>query len=84
MCLIRKLATSRVMISFFNDVDVTSDDPRVPAAQYFGTKGFFASYDAKLDAPLTESREGGVGERLRGPPKRRAGADAAREGRSRG
>jgi hypothetical protein len=53
--LIRKLANSRVMISFFNDVDVTSDDPRVPAAQYFGTKGFFASYDAKLDAPLTEA-----------------------------
>jgi hypothetical protein len=53
--LIRKLANSRVMISFFNDVDVTSDDPRVPAAQYFGTKGFFASYDAKLDEPLTEA-----------------------------
>jgi hypothetical protein len=53
--LIRKLATSRVMISFFNDVDVTANDPRVPAAQYFGTKGFFASYDAKLDAPLTEA-----------------------------
>jgi hypothetical protein len=53
--LIRKLATSRVMISFFNDVDVTADDPRIPAAQYFGTKGFFASYDAKLDAPLAEA-----------------------------
>ena len=53
--LIRKLATSRVMISFFNDLDVTADDPRIPAAQYFGTKGFFASYDAKLDAPLTEA-----------------------------
>ena len=53
--LIRKLATSRVMISFFNDVDVTSDDPQVAAAQYFGTKGFFAGYDAKLDAPLTEA-----------------------------
>ena len=53
--LIRKLAASRVMISFFNDLDVTSNDPRVPAAQYFGTKGFFASYDAKLDEPLTES-----------------------------
>jgi hypothetical protein len=24
----------------------------VAAAEYFGTKGFFASYDAKLDAPL--------------------------------
>ena len=53
--LLRKLAASRVMITFFNDVDVNSDDPRIPAAQYFGTKGFFASYDAKLDAPLTES-----------------------------
>jgi hypothetical protein len=53
--LIRKLASSRVMISFFNDVDVTSDAPQVAAAQYFGTKGFFASYDAKLDEPLTEA-----------------------------
>ena len=53
--LIRKLANSKVMISFFNDVDVTSDDPKVAAAQYFGTKGFFASYDAKLDQPLTET-----------------------------
>ncbi|MFN7890758.1 MAG: hypothetical protein ACK5OC_10750, partial [Pirellula sp.] len=48
-------ASSRMMITFFNDIDVTRDDPRVPAAQYFGTKGFFASYDAKLDAPLTEA-----------------------------
>ena len=53
--LIRKLASSRVMISFFNDVDVTSDAPQVAAAQYFGTKGFFASYDAKIDQPLIES-----------------------------
>ena len=27
----------------------------MPAAQYFSTKGFFANYDAKLDAPLTEA-----------------------------
>ncbi len=53
--LIRKLARSRLMISFFNDVDVTSEAPQVAAAQYFGTKGFFASYDAKLDQPLTEA-----------------------------
>ncbi len=50
----RRLAASRVMISFFNDVDVADDDPRNAAAQYFGTKGFFAGYDAKLDAPLSE------------------------------
>lgn len=51
--LMRKLAASHVMISFFNDVDVTVDDPRVVAAQYFGTKGFFDSYNARLEAPLT-------------------------------
>jgi hypothetical protein len=53
--LIRQLATSQVMVSFFNDVDVTSNDPQVAAAQFFGTKGFFATYDAKLAAPLTEA-----------------------------
>ncbi len=53
--LVRKLAASRVVVSFFNDVDVTSDDPRVPAVQYFGTKGFFAGYDAKLGEALTEA-----------------------------
>jgi hypothetical protein len=51
----RKLVTSHVMVNFFNDVDVSSDDPRVPAAQYFATKGFFADYDARLDEPLKES-----------------------------
>ena len=53
--LIRKLATSRMMITFFNDLDVASDDPRIAAAQYFGTKGFFADYNARLDEPLTEA-----------------------------
>jgi hypothetical protein len=52
--LIRKLAASRLLISFFNDVDISADDPHVSAAQYFGTKGFIASYDAKLGAPLTQ------------------------------
>ncbi len=51
--LLRKLAASHVMLSFFNDVDVASDDPRVAAAQYFGTKGFFTSYDAGLNEPLS-------------------------------
>jgi hypothetical protein len=53
--LLRNLATSHVMLNFFNDVDVTSNDPQVAAAQYFATKGFFADYDAKLDQPLTEA-----------------------------
>ena len=52
--LLKKLATSHIMLSFFNDLDVSSDDPCVAAAQYFATKGFFAGYDARLDEPLTE------------------------------
>lgn len=51
----RHLCGQSIKLSFFNDVDVAADDPRIPAAQYFGTKGFFASYDAKLDEPLTEA-----------------------------
>ncbi|MCW0220641.1 MAG: FAD-dependent oxidoreductase, partial [Prosthecobacter sp.] len=53
--LIRLLANRQVMVSFFNDVDVTSDDPQVPAAQYFGTQGFFHDYNARLDEPLKDS-----------------------------
>lgn len=53
--LIRKLAASRVVIAFFNDMDAASDDPEIPAAQYFATKGFFPSYNARLNEPLTEA-----------------------------
>ena len=50
--LLRKLVTNHLMISFFNDLDVASDDPRIPAAQYYATQGFFADYNARLDEPL--------------------------------
>jgi len=53
--LLRKLVSNHVMVSFFNDLDVASDDPRIAAAQYFSTKGFFADYNARLDEPLKES-----------------------------
>ncbi|MEQ1748277.1 MAG: FAD-dependent oxidoreductase [Prosthecobacter sp.] len=53
--LLRKLATSHVMLSFFNDVDVSSDDPRFAAAHYFGTKGFFADYNARPAEALSEN-----------------------------
>ncbi len=53
--LVRALVKNHMMVSFFNDVDVSSGDPRVAAAQYFGTKGFFASYDARIGEALTES-----------------------------
>ena len=52
--LIRTLVKNRVMVTFFNDVDVTSSKPWVPAVEYFGTQGFFPGYDARPGSPLTE------------------------------
>ncbi|MCB1225948.1 MAG: FAD-dependent oxidoreductase, partial [Verrucomicrobiales bacterium] len=52
--LVRELAARRHLISFFNEIKVDANDPRIPAAQYFATQGFFASYDARLNEPLSE------------------------------
>ncbi len=53
--LTRELARRHTLLAFFNDLDVGSDDPRVTAAQYFATRGFYADYNARLDEPLTEA-----------------------------
>lgn len=50
--LIRELCQRRSMISFFNDVDVAAKDEWIPAVQYFGTKGFFHDYNARMNEPL--------------------------------
>jgi hypothetical protein len=43
-----------VMVSFFNDFDMAlREAPWVPAIQFLGTRGFFASYDARPADPLT-------------------------------
>lgn len=52
--LVRTLVEKRQLVSFFNDVKVTAEADWVPAVQYFGTKGFFAHYDAKPEAALDE------------------------------
>jgi len=52
---VRTLVERRQLVSFFNDLKVTDPDPSIPAAQYFGTKGFFSDYNARLDQPLTEA-----------------------------
>lgn len=56
--LVRRLAERRVMISFFNDIALDAAEDWVPAIQYLGTQGFFATYDAqpgaKLTAPLAQ------------------------------
>jgi hypothetical protein len=49
----RTLVQRGVMLSFFNDFDLAAPTPAQRAAQYFGPRGFFPSYDAYLDAPLT-------------------------------
>ncbi len=48
-----KLVQARSMITFFNEFDMATDAPWVSAVQYLGTKGFFASYDARPNDPLT-------------------------------
>lgn len=53
--LMRTLVEARHMVSLFNDTDLASTDATLPAVQYFGTKGFFAGYNARPSAPLTES-----------------------------
>ena len=50
----RRLAENRVMITFFNEFDMATDAPWVPAIQFLGSKGFFSSYDAKPYEPLSE------------------------------
>lgn len=51
--LLHTLCDRRQMVSFFNDVNVASEEPWIPAVQYFGAKGFFPSYDARPGEPLT-------------------------------
>jgi hypothetical protein len=50
--LVRALCERRSMVAFFNDVDVSAKEPWIPAVQYFGTKGFFHDYTARMGEPL--------------------------------
>jgi hypothetical protein len=53
--LVRALCERRSMIAFFNDVDVSTDASWIAAVQYFGTKGFFHDYNARMGEPLKHS-----------------------------
>ena len=53
--LVRALCERGSMIAFFNDVTVSANEPGIAAVQYFGTKGFFHDYDARLGEPLKHS-----------------------------
>jgi hypothetical protein len=51
--LLRTLAAKHVMLTFFSDVDVAGGERWIPAAEYFGTKGFFPDYALRANARLT-------------------------------
>jgi hypothetical protein len=51
----RHLVAHGIMISFFNDFDMTTRADWVGPMQYLGTKGFFGSYDARPNEPLTQA-----------------------------
>jgi hypothetical protein len=53
--LVHRLCELRSMVSFFNDAEMASSAPWIPAAQYFGTKGFFADYDVRAATPLKQA-----------------------------
>jgi hypothetical protein len=43
------------VLTFFNDLKADAADDRIPAAQYFGARGFFADYNARLDDPVSDA-----------------------------
>ncbi len=51
----RHLVEHGVMISFFNDFDMSGTESWIPAMQFFGAKWFFSSYDARPQDPLDMS-----------------------------
>ena len=50
--LVRALCERRSMVTFFNDVNVSGDEKWIPAVQYFGAKGFFHDYTARMGVAL--------------------------------
>lgn len=51
--LLQRLARGRVMLAFFDDVDVGSGAAWLPGLEYLATKGFFTTYWARPGEPLT-------------------------------
>ena len=51
----RELVEHGLMISFFNDFDMSSKEVWVPAVEFLAAKGFFANYEARPADLLTEA-----------------------------
>lgn len=50
-----RLIERGVMVTFFNEFDLSSATPAQRAAEFFGARGFFPSYDANLGRSLTRA-----------------------------
>lgn len=48
----RLLVENGIMVSFFNDLDMKTKAPWVPAVQYLAARGFFNSYNSGAEDPL--------------------------------
>ena len=75
--LVRKLVEKRQLVSFFNDLKVDANDPRIPAAEYLATQGFFSDYNARLDEPLKTATAAVWAQHFDDPQKRAAAVAAA-------
>ena len=53
--LVRALCERHSMVAFFNDVDVSANQPWIAAVEYFGAKGFFHDYNARPAEPLNSA-----------------------------
>jgi hypothetical protein len=53
--LLHTLCEHRHFVSFFNDLQSLAEHLAMPAAQYFATRGYFADYNAHLNARLSET-----------------------------
>jgi hypothetical protein len=51
----RRLVENRIMLTRFDDFDMSCAAAWAPAVQYLGAKGFFPGYLALADAPLTRA-----------------------------
>jgi hypothetical protein len=51
----RTLVERGIMLTFFNDFDLAAPTAAQRAAQFLGARGYFPSYHARLEAPLTRA-----------------------------
>jgi len=48
----KTLGEERILITYFDDVEIIQSDSFIPALQYLGSKGFFPTYKAKPEEAL--------------------------------